>query len=81
MKHLPKVFVVDDDTAVLESLEAVLTQAGYAVACFTSAKDFRETMKAGYQLIFRKALTEEQIRSILELDQNHDSAGYQEIFG
>ena len=48
---------------------------------FTSAKDFRETMKAGYQLIFRKALTEEQIRSILELDQNHDSAGYQEIFG
>jgi FixJ family two-component response regulator len=40
VKHLPKVFVVDDDPAVLKSLEAVLSEQGYAVSCFTSAREF-----------------------------------------
>ena len=40
MKRLPKVFVVDDDPVVLESLEAVLSEQGYGVTCFTSAREF-----------------------------------------
>ena len=40
MKHSPKVFVVDDDEAVLDSLKAVLAAQGYAVNCFTSAAEF-----------------------------------------
>jgi two-component system response regulator TtrR len=41
VKHfLPKVFVVDDDPAVLNSTEALLAAQGYAVKCFTSAEEF-----------------------------------------
>jgi iron complex transport system substrate-binding protein len=48
---------------------------------FEKAEDFRQTMKSSYQLIFRKDLTEDQIRAILELDENKESAGYRDIFG
>ena len=40
MKLLPKVFVVDDDPAVLKSLEALLTTHGYTVKGYTSAEEF-----------------------------------------
>lgn len=40
MKRSRKVFVVDDDSAVLMSLQAILTGQGYAVECFTSAEEF-----------------------------------------
>ena len=40
MKHLPKVFVVDDDLAVLKSVEAILTPHGYDVRYFRSAEEF-----------------------------------------
>lgn len=48
---------------------------------FEGAKVFRETLKDGYQLIYQKDLTDDQIRFILELEQNKDSAGYSDIFG
>jgi hypothetical protein len=38
-------------------------------------------MKSGYKLIYRKDLTDDQVRAILELDENQDSAGYHDIFG
>jgi FixJ family two-component response regulator len=40
VKHLPKVFVVDDDAAVLKSLEGVLAPHGYEVIYFGSAEEF-----------------------------------------
>jgi FixJ family two-component response regulator len=40
VKHLPKVFIVDDEAAVLKSLEAVLTPRGYDVSYFRSADEF-----------------------------------------
>jgi two-component system CheB/CheR fusion protein len=40
VKHLPKVFIVDDDAAVLKSLEAVLAPHGYDVTYFRSAAAF-----------------------------------------
>jgi FixJ family two-component response regulator len=40
VKHLPKVFIVDDETAVLKSLDAVLSPHGYEVAYFRSAQEF-----------------------------------------
>nr|WP_298682474.1 ABC transporter substrate-binding protein [uncultured Dongia sp.] len=48
---------------------------------FKDAKNFGETLKEGYSLVYRRDLTEEQIRFILELEQNKDSAGYLDIFG
>ena len=48
---------------------------------FQDSKAFRETIKAGYKIIYQKDLTEDQIRSVLELEQNKDSAGYSDIFG
>ncbi len=39
------------------------------------------TIKASYQLIYQKDLSDEQVRFILELDQNKDSAGYADIVG
>ena len=48
---------------------------------FTNPRKFRETVKDGYKLIYQKDLTDEQIRAILELEQNKDSAGYVDIFG
>ena len=44
-------------------------------------REFPPTIRASYQLIYHKALTAEQVRDILELDQNQDSAGYHDIFG
>ena len=44
-------------------------------------KEFRATVKQGYKLIYQQDLTDDQIRSILELDENRDSAGYVDIFG
>jgi DNA-binding NtrC family response regulator len=40
VKHLTKVFLVDDGPRVLEALEATLVEEGYDVRCFTSAEDF-----------------------------------------
>ena len=40
MKHLPKVFVVDDDAAMLASLEALFSAEGYAVRCFSTPEGF-----------------------------------------
>ena len=40
MKHLPKVFVIDDEPTMLASLEALFTAEGYAVRCFSSAEGF-----------------------------------------
>jgi FixJ family two-component response regulator len=40
VKHLPKVFIVDDEAAVLKALEAVLTPHGYDVIYFNSAEEF-----------------------------------------
>jgi FixJ family two-component response regulator len=40
VKHLAKVFVVDDDAILLSSIEALLTAQGYTVKCFTSAEEF-----------------------------------------
>ncbi len=42
MKRLQKVFVVDDDLAILNSLELLLTAQGYSVKCFLSAEAFLE---------------------------------------
>jgi CheY-like chemotaxis protein len=39
---LPTVFVVDDDAAVLRSLERLLRSEGLKVATFTSAREFLE---------------------------------------
>ncbi len=50
-------------------------------AKFADPKAFRATVKDGYKLIYQKDLTDEQIRFILELEQNQDSAGYVDIFG
>jgi iron complex transport system substrate-binding protein len=50
-------------------------------ARFPEAGKFKDTVKDGYKLIYRKDLTDDQIRFILELDQNKDSAGYVDIFG
>jgi len=40
VKHLPKVFVIDDEPTMLASLEALFTAEGYAVRCFSSAEGF-----------------------------------------
>ncbi len=40
MKHLPKVFVVDYDSAVLHAIETLLNGQGYQVSCFESAEQF-----------------------------------------
>ena len=50
-------------------------------AHFTSAGKFQDTLKDGYKLIYQKDVTDEQIRFILELEQNKESAGYVDIFG
>jgi iron complex transport system substrate-binding protein len=50
-------------------------------ARFSSAGKFHDTLKDGYKLIYQKDITDEQIRFILELEQNKDSAGYVDLFG
>jgi iron complex transport system substrate-binding protein len=48
---------------------------------FKEAGKFQDTLKDGYKLIYQKDLTDEQVRFILELEQNKDSAGYVDLFG
>ncbi len=40
MKHLPKVFLIDDDSTLLKSLVEVLSRHGYNVRYFSSALEF-----------------------------------------
>jgi two-component system response regulator TtrR len=40
VKHLAKVFVVDDDPAILSSVYALLMAQGYSVRCYASAEEF-----------------------------------------
>jgi FixJ family two-component response regulator len=40
VKHLPKVFAVDHDSAVLDAIATFLTGYGYDVRCYSSAKEF-----------------------------------------
>ena len=48
---------------------------------FKDPKAFRTTIKDSYKLIYLKDLTEDQVKSILELEQNKDSTGYNSILG
>lgn len=50
-------------------------------ARFADPKQFRDTVKDGYKLIYQRDITDEQLRFILELEQNKASAGYADIFG
>jgi FixJ family two-component response regulator len=40
VKHLPKVFIVEDDPAVLKSLKKLFLGQGYDVRCYASAEEF-----------------------------------------
>lgn len=40
MTPRPRIYIVDDDEVVLLSLEAMLTNHGYQVSCFSSAEEF-----------------------------------------
>jgi FixJ family two-component response regulator len=40
VKHLPKVFIVDEDSAVLDSIRSLLAAQSYDVTCFASAEEF-----------------------------------------
>ncbi|MDQ7247908.1 ABC transporter substrate-binding protein [Dongia sedimenti] len=42
---------------------------------------FAGTVKDSYKLIYLKDVTDDQLKSILEIEQNKDSAGYSDIFG
>jgi len=48
---------------------------------FPDKKAFKTTIKDAYKLIYQKDITEDQVKSILELDQNKDSTGYNDILG
>src|SRR5262245_61478295 len=48
---------------------------------FSGAGKFQDTLKSSYKLIYQKDITDEQIRFILELEQNKESAGYVDLFG
>jgi iron complex transport system substrate-binding protein len=48
---------------------------------FKDAQPFGTTMKDSYKVIYQQDLTEGQVKSILELEQNKDSAGYNDILG
>jgi iron complex transport system substrate-binding protein len=50
-------------------------------ARFKESTPFQDTIKDGYKLIYQKDLTDEQVRFILELEQNKESAGYVDLFG
>ena len=50
-------------------------------ARFSDAGKFQDILKDGYKLIYQEDITDEQIRFILELEQNKDSAGYVDLFG
>jgi FixJ family two-component response regulator len=43
----PTVFIVDDDTAVLDSIAELVTSVGLRAATFRSAQEFRDSFKAG----------------------------------
>ncbi len=44
-------------------------------------KNFTATVKDAYKLIYQKDVTEDQVKSILELEQNKGSTGYNDILG
>ena len=44
-------------------------------------KTFTTTVKDAYKLIYQKDLTDDQVKRVLELEQNKDSAGYNDILG
>lgn len=46
MTHSPTVFVVDDDPAVLHSLQTLLDSQGLRSECFSSAEEFLESVDA-----------------------------------
>jgi iron complex transport system substrate-binding protein len=48
---------------------------------FKDAKPFSAAMTDSYKLIYQKDLTADQIKKVLELEQNKDSAGYNDILG
>ncbi len=48
---------------------------------FPDQKAYRGTVKDSYKLIYQKEVTEDQLKSILEIEQNKDSKGYSDIFG
>lgn len=50
-------------------------------ASFSNPKEFVDVVKEGYKLVYQKDISDEQLRNILELDENKDSAGYLDIFG
>jgi iron complex transport system substrate-binding protein len=50
-------------------------------ARFSSAGKFQDAVKDGYKLIYQTDITDEQVRFILELEQNKGSAGYVDLFG
>ena len=48
---------------------------------FKDAQPFGAAMKDSYKVIYQKDLTEDQVKKVLELEQNNDSAGYSNILG
>jgi iron complex transport system substrate-binding protein len=48
---------------------------------FKEPKQFQATVKDGYKLIYSKDLSADELRFILELEQNKESAGYADLFG
>ena len=48
---------------------------------FPDKKAFKTTITDAYKLIYQKDITEDQVKSILELEQNKDSTGYNDILG
>ena len=50
MNQRTKVAIVDDETAILDSLQLSLTRKGFEVICFDSAKDFIAEIEAGLSL-------------------------------
>ncbi len=48
---------------------------------FPDKKAFKPTITDAYKLIYQKDITEDQVKSILELEQNKESTGYNDILG
>lgn len=46
-RPVKNVFIVDDDASFLKSIERLLRSAGYATACFSSAKEFLAQRPSG----------------------------------
>lgn len=50
MDDHPKVALIDDDAAVLDSLQLCLSRRGFEAICFQSARDFIDKFEAGLDL-------------------------------